>query len=162
VKFFLSASALACALSFVAAGATPSAAASAPRAPNMTLNIDEPARNPFQQSVGIASGCTGPCNVIFSVVPTGKTLRITNVSCGMSVGDGNGLRFVYVSNGASPSSYAYVSSNIQGNSVDVVVNGAVNLYSFAGNTPVLTIDTNTSPVQNGQCTISGYTIATAA
>jgi hypothetical protein len=49
----------------------------------LVQNVDEPARNPYQEAASFSqgSGCSGAfCNVYFSTVPTGKRLVITNVT----------------------------------------------------------------------------------
>jgi hypothetical protein len=140
----------------------PCIAAPTPTAPRIVENVDEPARNPFQQSVGISGPCNGPCNVLFSAVPVSKTLRITYASCFFSIGDTGGVRLVYLTNGESTPATAYIPANAQGNAEDVIASAELNLYSSTGTTPVITIDTNTSPISNGQCTISGYTVNVAS
>lgn len=46
----------------------------------LTQNVDEPARNPYQEA--IFAVCTGSqfCNQNFSAVPAGKRLVVTNIS----------------------------------------------------------------------------------
>jgi hypothetical protein len=49
----------------------------------MVQNVDEPARNPYQDGAAFSqgSGCSGTfCNVYFATVPAGKRLVITNIT----------------------------------------------------------------------------------
>ena len=107
---------------------TGGATAFAQTPPTMVQNVDEPARNPFQQTVFISAGCSGPCDVVFSKVPASKLLRITYVSCWFQVGDTNGVRLVYLSNGELTPKYAFISGVAQGDPSYVVAAAQINLY----------------------------------
>jgi hypothetical protein len=125
--------------------------------PTMVQNTDEPARNPYQEQVILGIDCTGPCYFQFPTVSPGKRLRITNVSCWLLVGDTNGIRLMYLTNGDTPSSQAFLPAVAQGNANYLIVNAAVNLYSNAGRVPYITVDGNSGELSsNSACTLSGY------
>src|SRR5713101_6940805 len=70
--------------------------------PVLVRNLDEPARNPYQEA--IFATCTGSqfCNFDFSAVPAGMRLTVTNIS-----------GFVDVTNGTLPN--ANLTSSFGGN-----------------------------------------------
>jgi len=116
--------------------------------PTMIQNTDEPARNPYQQQVTLGSDCTGPCYFEFPRVPAGTRLRITNISCWLLVGDTNGIRLMYLTNGDTPSAQAFLPAVAQGNANYLIVNAEVNLYGNAGRLPYITVDGNTGELSS--------------
>lgn len=123
--------------------------------PTLVQNVDEPARNPYQQSVQIEP-CNGGCTVQFAAVPKNTTLRITNVSCIFVVGDSGGVGEIYVSNGEVKPKVAFIPAVPYGNAEQIVANAAINLYASAGNKPTVVAEENTAAISAAVCTLSGY------
>lgn len=125
--------------------------------PTVTLvqNVDEPARNPYQQTLAITSACSA-CDFSFAAVPANTTLRITNVSCYFVMSDTGGIAMIFVNNRPTDYKRAFVQAVAQGNPSFIVANGEINLYSESGNKPGINIETNTGLADFGACTLSGY------
>jgi hypothetical protein len=130
--------------------------------PTMVENVDEPARNPFQQTLYCTNENPQACVLEYTKVPAGKTLRLTNVSCFAAFEDGGTIYNFFVRSAENSIMTAYLPSNVsqpngypQGNTV--YVNGAINLYSNAGNKPTILFNITNSGILDGSaCTLSGY------
>jgi hypothetical protein len=129
-------------------------AAAVAQTPTLIQNVDEPARNPYQQTL-VSSDCnSGGCGIVFEKVPANMTLRITYVSCFFTVGDANGVGEVYVTNGDEKT--AFISTVAYGNPSNLVANANINLYAAAGKKPVAGVQAWTGAISTFSCTLSGY------
>lgn len=137
-----------------------SAELAAAAAASLVQNVDEPARNFYQQNV-TADNCS-MCTFAFSPVPSGKTLRITHVSCYMNVGDTNGINVVELFSGTPVAKLTFIPAAIQGRAFTVIASGEVDSYSTAGGKPKIMVYANLSPVSDASCTIAGYYVTSSA
>jgi hypothetical protein len=138
------------------AGAMVHPAAVNAEAPTLVRNVDEPARNPYQQTVQ-SSDCAGGCAFQFATVPANSTLRITNVSCLFSVGDTAGVGEVYVGNGDEKQpATVFIPAVANGNPNVIVANASINLYAPAGSKPFAGVIAWTGAISTPACTLSGY------
>ena len=111
-----------CALCIVGAiGTTPAVAQT--RAA-LVQNVDEPGRNPYQETQFTICGGPQNCNFTFAVVPSGKRLVLTHVS-----------GFVDVRGGTLPNSN--VESNFGGNQFATVFFAGTRGTVFAGATRIV-------------------------
>lgn len=72
----------------------------------LVQSVDEPARNPYQETIANVN-CRGStvCNFSFSVVPAGKRLVVTNIAGYLDTSAG-GLPNCFLSSGFGGSAYA--------------------------------------------------------
>jgi hypothetical protein len=128
-------------------------AAAVAATPTLVQNVDEPARNPYQQTL-VSSDCnSGGCGIVFDKVPANMTLRITYVSCFFTVGDANGVAEVYVT---SDEKTAFISTVAYGNPNNIAANANINLYAAAGTRPSAAVIAWTGAISTAGCTLSGY------
>jgi hypothetical protein len=116
---------LGAAVVFTARSAESAAAAAA----NLVQNVDEPARNLYQQMVYISASCASDyqCTVTFSEVPSGKVLRITHASCYYTLSDTAGINLVEIVSGTPSAKADFISTVPQGSPYTVVANAGINL-----------------------------------
>jgi hypothetical protein len=132
-----------------------SAEIAATAAATWVRNVDEPARNPYQQT--LTENCGSTCAALeFAQVPANRTLRITNINCSMV---SNQQTEVTLSNGDFTTiTYQTFSPVEVGSGEGYFVNEATNLYSSADEIPIVQAVTQTGAGAIGtlQCTLSGY------
>jgi hypothetical protein len=132
--------------------------ANAQTSPTLVQNVDEPARNPYQQTVN-ASTCESGfdfCTFQFTGPPAKTKLRMTYVSCYFEINDNGGVALVTVNNGEPSIKSAFIPGIAQGRPDVIVANAEINLYANAGDKPSVTVQANTSSVAGGLCTLTGY------
>lgn len=130
----------------------------------LVQNIDEPGRNAFQQ--GGFSFCPGAktCDVLFTAVPAGKRLVITNISGLMVSFSGPGRHLAILNRGHNAQVFLpTVYQGTLGGADTYDFDRTVLTYYEAGESPVITLIadstfSNDFPNTQEECTIFGYYI----
>jgi len=135
-----------------------SGSAGARAAVTPTENVDEPARNPYQQTITSKAVCS-TCNFIFNKVPAGKRLRVTNVSCWFALNSNAGVELTSIRDSTRTGAIFYMPAILQGNGLSAIINSDISLVIDAGKSPVITMVTDFNFATTSICTVSGYMIS---
>jgi hypothetical protein len=126
----------------------------------LVQNIDEPGRNPYQETVTLIDGCPGApaqCLLDFAAVPAGKRLVVKSISTFVSFSSGTQEQFVEL--------YSVQSRQI--NQIFAVQFNGPNTYSVhenilafyeVGSQPRVEVNTSTSTSGATIATLTGYFI----
>jgi hypothetical protein len=126
-------------------------------------NIDEPARHPYQETVGLIDACQsgGTCAAEFKPIPAGHRLRITYAACFFGVSDQNGVAGVFLLSKAASGVIAFLPASPYGNKASVAASAELTLFVNAGDNPIVFVNANTGGLSRtgSACTIAGYLVA---
>jgi hypothetical protein len=121
-------------------------------------NVNDPVNHPFSQNT-YNDGCTqqGDCVIYFSPTTATETV-ITHISCAYFLATGASTVYAELSNNSTgDANFLPVNSyaNYDGGA-NHSMNDNVYLFFQSGQTPRVDVFSSGGPVQNFQCTISGY------